>query len=108
VQPLEVGCIAGDRDQLVVPLPGREEAVEHVWHGLHRTLERVEIAVGLALERDAHEHTHGEAYSARVDAGAVAADDARFLEAACAAQAGGLRQAEVSGQRRIRRPAIAL
>jgi len=102
VQPLEVLGAARDDAQHIVRLAGGQVALGDFRHGGDRLLEGAQIAIGLALERDADDEADRHADLGGTQHGGVTLDDPALLEQPHAAQAGRFRQPDTRRERRIR------
>ena len=105
-QPVAVNAfvilqIPGRDAQDVVILAGDKKAGHHVRHSLDGGLEIVERLLELAGQRDVNDGGQPETQHLVVQAGVIATDRAGLLKRIQPARAGGLRQADLVGQRGI-------
>src|SRR6185503_20779619 len=95
---LEALQVLADDLEDEVDLAVEHVALAHLGQALDVILERLEVFLRLALEADHREHGDGEAQARGVEIGMIAANHARFLERADAAQAGRRGQSHAAGE----------
>ena len=94
--------------QQEIRLAGQHVALAHLGPAIDGILEDAQIGLGLAGQADQREHRQLVAQQLGRDIGVVAADEARLLQRAHAAQAGRCRDAGAARQIHIGHPALLL